>query len=145
MESGVYYLVAGRHIGAAYGEQSHSHILDKIFGRQGQISELLGIYLLRLGDDRDISVVNSRIKQSVKTEYEPCAHLLTLVLGIDEVDLVVSRNILVLRKLRCHIDSRIYEAVIASRRHTLDKYHILVLLDKTGVDRSKILMLYGRQ
>lgn len=75
--------------------KSHTHILDDISWRKGQILHLLGVDLLGLRHYRKISVVNGGIKKREQTEYKTCAHLAILILCVDKVDLVVCADILI--------------------------------------------------
>ena len=90
MKSWVNDIVAGLNRSHSCGRKSHTDILDNVSGRKRKISHLLGVDLLGLRYDGDVSIVDSGIEKSEETKCKSCAHLCVLVLGIDEVYLVVS-------------------------------------------------------
>ena len=130
MERGINDAITRSNVCLTKRHKTHTHILDNVSGRKGQILHLLGVDLLGLRNYRKVSVVNGRVKQREQTEYKTRAHLTVLVLGVDEVDLVVRADVSVLRKLTCHINSRVYKALVALCRYTLYDNHILVLLNE---------------
>ena len=89
MESWVNDTVAGSNCGHAGSVKSHTDILDDISGGEGKISHLLGVDLLGLGYDRDVSVIDRGVEKGKETECQSCAHFRILVLCIDEVDLIM--------------------------------------------------------
>ena len=145
MEGLVYDLVAGLDRGLTERHQTHTEVLDKVAGRKGKITHLLGVDLLRLRYYREVSVVNCRVKKRKQTESKSCGDLGILVLGINEVDLVVSTDVLKRRELGCKIDRRIDESLVALGGNALDDYHILVSLKKSGIKRCYVLTLDGKR
>ena len=89
MKCGVNYLVANCNCGLAHGHKAHTDILDNVSGRQGQVAHFLGVYLLGLGYDGDVSIVNCGVKQGEKSECKTRAHFCVLVLCIDKVNLIM--------------------------------------------------------
>ena len=89
MESGVNDTVAGSNCGHTSSVKSHTDILDDVSGRKGKISHLLGVDLLRLGYNGDVSVVDRGVKKREETVGESCAHLGVLILRVNKVDLIM--------------------------------------------------------
>ena len=141
MESGVNDLVADCHRGLSCRHKSHAYILNNVSGGKGKISHFLGVDLLGLRGDRDISVVNGGVEQSKETEGKSGVDLNILVHGVNKVDLVVCADISVSGKLSRHVDSRVYKSLVALGRHALDDDHILVALYKSLVERDDVLVL----
>ena len=74
-------MVANCYRSLSRGHQTHTDILDNIAGRKGKISHLLGVDLLGLRHDRDVSVVDGGVKQSEETECKSGTDLGVLILG----------------------------------------------------------------
>ena len=89
MESWVNDTVAGSNCGHAGSVKSHTDILDDISGGEGKISHFLGVDLLGLGYDGDVSVVDRGVEEREETVCQSCAHLGVLILRVNKVDLIV--------------------------------------------------------
>ena len=99
MKSGVNDLVAYCNRCLSCCHKAHTDVLDNVAGRKGKISHLLGVDLLRLRHNGDISVVNGGVKQSKQAECKSGVDLGILVNGVNEIDLVVCAYVSVVRKL----------------------------------------------
>lgn len=141
MKGGIYDLVADGYGGLSCRHKSHADVFDNVLGGEGKVAHFLRVDLLGLGHNRDISIVDSGVKQSKETEGKSGADLGVLIDSIDEVDLVMCRNNLIAGELCRHIDCRVYEAVVALGRNALDDNHILVLLQNLLVGGGYVLML----
>ena len=67
VKSGVNDIVASLNGSHSCGRKSHTDVLDNISGRKRKISHLLGVDLLGLGYDGDVSIIDSGIEECEET------------------------------------------------------------------------------